>query len=85
MRCTRFEGGQFDMFPLFKAEENSSPIILQRILDHLHALHALLEDCFPDLNVKEYDWIQNHFPCRVTHVQYDAESETIQLKNDRTL
>ncbi|XP_025200617.1 zinc finger BED domain-containing protein 5-like [Melanaphis sacchari] len=83
--CTNLDQGKTAMFPLFTSQENSNPEVLGAIRSHLQALQMSLKYYFPDLNVKQYDWVRNPFTSLVQTDDCELQQEAVELKNDRTL
>ncbi|KAL4152999.1 hypothetical protein QTP88_000832 [Uroleucon formosanum] len=73
------------MFPLFTGQENSNSEVLEVIRSHLQALQMSLKYYFPDLNVKQYDWVRNPFTSTMQTDDCGLQQEAVELTNDRTL
>ncbi|KAL4125972.1 hypothetical protein QTP88_010204 [Uroleucon formosanum] len=83
--CRNLDQGNTAMFPLFTGQENSNPEVLEVIRSHLQALQISLKYYFPDLNMKQYDWVRNPFTSMVQTDDCGLQQEAVELKNDRTL
>ncbi|VVC42663.1 Hypothetical protein CINCED_3A018684 [Cinara cedri] len=82
---TNLDQGNAAMFPIFTGQKNSNPEVLGTIRSHLQASQMSLKYYFPDLNVKQYDWVHNPFTSLVQTDDCELQQEAVELKNDRTL
>ena len=51
---------QFDMFPSLSVTEESSEV-MTFIMEHLTELEESIDKYFPNLDISEYDWINDPF------------------------
>ena len=75
----------FESFPKTAECELKNDISLL-IIDHLILLQNKINNCFPNLEVQDYDWIRNPFISTDTrNFSLVKEEELAEIKNDQSL
>ncbi|KAE9531607.1 hypothetical protein AGLY_010813 [Aphis glycines] len=74
------------MFPSLPVTEESSEI-MTFIMEHLTALKESIDKYFPNLDISEYDWINDSFDKNIclTEFSFEEEEELAEIQNNRIL
>ncbi|KAL4101096.1 hypothetical protein QTP88_021116 [Uroleucon formosanum] len=81
----RVQKNQFEMFPSLSVTQESSEVI-KFVAEHLTALEESLDKYFPDLDISEYDWINDPFDKNISLTEFSLEEEELaEIRNNRTL
>jgi len=77
---------QFEMFPSLSVTQESSEV-MKFVVEHLTALEESLDKYFPDLDISEYDWINDPFDKNISLTEFslEEEEELAEIRNNRTL
>ncbi|KAL4135376.1 hypothetical protein QTP88_006990 [Uroleucon formosanum] len=82
----RVQKNQFEMFPSLSVTQESSEV-MKFVVEHLTALEESLDKYFPDLDISEYDWINDPFDKNISLTEFnlEEEEELAEIRNNRTL
>ena len=83
----KIKEGNFDMFPK-TAECELKCEISSLIVEHLTLLRVKTDHYFPNIDIKDYDWIRNPFLTNPTiniDLSLIEEEELAEIKNDRSM
>jgi len=82
----RVQKNQFEMFPSLPVTQESSKV-MKFVVEYLTALEECLDKYFPDLDISEYDWINDPFDKNISLTEFslEEEEELAEIRNNRTL
>lgn len=79
---------QLEMFPSLSVTHKRSGV-MTFVMEHLTALEDSIDKYFPDLDISEYDWINDPFDKNISLTEFSLEEEelkyqTIELFHENT-
>lgn len=70
----RVQKNQFEMFPSLSVTQESSEV-MKFVVEHLTAFEESLDKYFTDLDISEYDWINDPFDKNISLTEFSLEEE----------